>query len=140
MIASPNPESRQPDQKELSVLVVDDNRINRRVLEMLLQRIGHHAETVNSGQEAIERIRSQNYDAILMDIQMPEMDGLEATIRIREIEAKSKRPSTFICAVTAHALLNDREKCLDAGMNDYMTKPVNRGHLSSILDQLPGRS
>ena len=91
------------------------------------------ADTVANGRLALEALRRQNYDVILMDLQMPEMDGFEATRRIRE---DAEGPQPFIVAVTAHAMLGDRERCLASGMDDYLSKPVQIESLQATLQRI----
>jgi two-component system, sensor histidine kinase and response regulator len=100
-----------------------------------LQKLGYNARAVGTGTEVLQEIDRVSYDVILMDCQMPEMDGYEVTERIRQIEKQSggKRPPVYIIAVTAHALEGDRERCLSAGMNDYLTKPLHMAQLDASL-------
>ncbi|MBL8176612.1 MAG: response regulator [Bryobacterales bacterium] len=127
----------------LSILVAEDNSVNRRVIESLLRKAGHHVHLVSDGGEAVEAWKSQPFDLILMDIQMPGIDGYEATRQIREHEQATGR-HTPIIALTAHALKGDREQCLSKGMDDYVTKPVNRKRLfeaiASVASSAPPRS
>ena len=116
----------------LSVLLVEDNLINQRVAVRILEKTGHQVSTVNNGVEALERLEKRRFDVILMDLQMPVMDGLEATRRIRQKEA-ADGTRTPIIAMTANAMQGDREVCLAAGMDDYIAKPVNASELSDKL-------
>ncbi len=118
--------------RPLHILLVEDNIINQQLTLKLLEKEGHSAVVANNGKEAIEAFENESFDLILMDIQMPEMDGYEATAVIRERERESGRHIPII-AVTAHAMKGYREKCLAAGMNDYISKPVNINKLVSIL-------
>ena len=111
-------------QKPCRILLAEDNRINRRMAAKILERQGHHVETAANGQLAVELCRSRRFDLILMDVQMPEMDGLEATARIRHFEEPWARHIPII-AMTAHALKGDRDWCLEAGMDDYIPKPID---------------
>ncbi len=122
-----------PDNSELrtALLLVEDNQVNQRVAVGLIRKLGYEVEAVSSGGEAIEAIRSNCYQAILMDCQMPEMDGFEATARIRQMEGPAA--STPIIALTANALPGDRERCLDAGMDDYIPKPLQLARLAEVL-------
>ena len=120
----------------LRILLAEDNLTNQKVALRLLARMGYSADVVDNGAKAVEAVARQAYDAILMDIQMPEMDGLEATKRIRE---QWQEPATrpYIIAVTAHAIPGYREKCLEAGMDDFVTKPVLFDKLVAALRGCP---
>lgn len=117
------------------VLVAEDNAVNQQVALGVLRRMGAHADAVASGSEAIDALRQAPYDIVLMDVQMPEMDGLEATQRIRHEEAETSKPHIPIIAMTAHALQSDRDRCLAAGMDDYVAKPVNPQELYTVLER-----
>ncbi len=113
------------------VLVVEDNLINQRVAVIILSKLGYTAEVAGDGSEALEKLQKQHYDLILMDCQMPVMDGFEATHAIRALPSDlSKIP---IIAVTANALAGQREKCLATGMNEYISKPINSELLAAAL-------
>ena len=105
---------------DIKALVVDDNMANAVVLSTLLERYGIQSDTAESGMEAIERVCSKEYEIIMMDHLMPDMDGLEATSII-----KSKFPSLPVIALTANAFSSDREKAFEAGCSDFLSKPVN---------------
>jgi signal transduction histidine kinase/DNA-binding response OmpR family regulator len=117
----------------LRILVAEDNAVNRRVAMHLIERLGCHGEAVQSGREVLEAIDRDRFDLILMDVQMPEMDGIEATARIRERERHDGGAHIPIIAMTAHAMQGDRERCLAAGMDDYIGKPVKRRELEAKL-------
>jgi signal transduction histidine kinase/CheY-like chemotaxis protein len=112
-----------PAAENLRVLLVEDDSINQRVATLMLAKGGYHCDTANNGEEAVAAVRENAYDLILMDCQMPLMDGFTATRRIREIEGDAGRRSAII-AMTANALQGDRERCLEAGMDSYLRKPV----------------
>jgi signal transduction histidine kinase/ActR/RegA family two-component response regulator len=113
------------------VLVVEDNAVNQRVLLRSLQKLGLEVDVASNGSEAVARSRTSSYDLVFMDCQMPEMDGYEATARIRAAERNGKR--TPIVALTAHAMPGDRARCEAAGMDDYLSKPVDLGALEHVL-------
>jgi PAS domain S-box-containing protein len=115
------------------ILVVEDNPINQKVAGRMLEKLGHRIDVVSNGLEAVDAVGRIPYAAVLMDCQMPEMDGFEASMRIRRLESPlSQIP---IIAMTAGAMQGDREKCLAAGMNDYVSKPVTLEELAAVLDQ-----
>lgn len=114
------------------ILIAEDNNINQFITKKLVESAGYTADVVVNGREATEAIKRQEYALILMDCQMPEMDGYEATIKIREYEANCWR-HTLIIALTACAMTGEREKCLQAGMDDYMTKPALKIDLETML-------
>jgi PAS domain S-box-containing protein len=117
----------------LRVLLAEDNAVNQKLALRLLQQLGYRADVAANGVEAIECVERQRYDVVLMDVQMPEMDGLEAARRITTRWSRSERP--WIVAMTANAMQGDREKCLDAGMDDYVTKPIRVEVLVQALAQ-----
>ncbi|CAK0773519.1 two-component system, sensor histidine kinase and response regulator [Gammaproteobacteria bacterium] len=112
------------------VLLVEDNAINQQVAREILEAVGLTVALANNGLEAVVKVAESAYDILLMDIQMPEMDGYQASRRIRSDPKFGKLP---IVAMTAHAMTGDREKCLEAGMNDHISKPINRMHLYGVL-------
>jgi CheY-like chemotaxis protein len=118
----------------LSVLVAEDNTVNQMVMQRLLHKRGHRVVIAGSGKAALDALEAQRFDLILMDVQMPELDGLEATREIRRRE-EGQPQRTPIVALTAHAMSGDRERCLAAGMDGYMTKPVNPGELDETLQR-----
>lgn len=115
----------------LRILLAEDNPVNQRVATLILQKIGYRADVVANGLEAVNAVGRQQYDVILMDVQMPEMDGLEATRTICQKYPPDKRPR--IIAMTAHVMAGDRERCMEAGMDDYLNKPIEIQALSAAL-------
>lgn len=130
-ICRENPES--VDMSDKKILLVEDDKGNRGVEEKILRNAGYHVFSTGSGREAIEELKKNNYDIILMDIAMEDIDGISASKIIREMpEPKNSIP---IIAVTAHCSMQDRGKCLDAGMNDYISKPINFKYLKLTIEQ-----
>ena len=117
------------------ILVVDDELSIRRLLRNTLERANYQVVEAVNGREAVEAAAEEDYDLVLMDVQMPEMDGLEATRLIRKHEFGTGR-HTPIAALTAHAMAGDRERCLDAGMDEYVAKPFNPSDLENRLAAL----
>ncbi len=113
-----------PPTQPLKILLAEDNRVNQRLAMKLLEKAGHTVQVVNNGREAVEAYSAGHVDAILMDIQMPELDGFEATALIRQQEQATARPRTPIIALTARAMQGDREACIEAGMDGYISKPI----------------
>ncbi|VVB64896.1 Chemotaxis protein CheY [uncultured archaeon] len=118
--------------KPMRILVAEDNPSNQRVLVEMLKRMGYRADAVVDGSEVIQALERQDYDLVLMDVKMPEMDGITATRVIRKL--RLERGPTIV-AITAYALEGDREKCLEAGMDDYISKPVQLKELAAILEK-----
>ena len=116
------------------ILLAEDNPINQRLAIFLLQKRGYSVTIVDNGADAVAAVARYSFDAVLMDVQMPGLDGLEATAAIRNHEKSSGRPRTRIIAMTAHAMKGDRERCLDAGMDDYLSKPIQAARLYEILE------
>jgi signal transduction histidine kinase/AmiR/NasT family two-component response regulator len=115
------------------ILVAEDNPVNQRLAQRMLEKAGYEVRVASDGHQAIIKFKQESYDLVLMDIQMPVMDGLEATAAIRKLEGGGRR--TPIVAMTAHAMKEDRERCLAAGMDDYLTKPVQATALASVLER-----
>ncbi|MBK8100589.1 MAG: response regulator [Planctomycetes bacterium] len=115
------------------VLLVEDNLVNQRLVAAMLQKLGRTVEIAGDGEAAVKRAGERPFDVILMDCQLPVMDGFAATEAIRRCETVGQRPRTPIIALTAHALAGDRERCLDAGMDDHITKPLSLGDLQAAL-------
>ena len=122
----------------LQILLAEDNGVNQQLATQLLKKMGYRADVVGNGLEVINALERQSYDVILMDLQMPEMDGLTATQKICERWPASIRP--WIVAVTANAMQGDREACLKAGMDNYISKPIQIEELVAALQQVPSRS
>jgi CheY-like chemotaxis protein len=120
------------------LLLAEDNAVNQQVALHQLNLMGHQAETASSGVEALELMDRNVYDAVLMDVHMPALDGYATTAEIRKREAGTKH--TWIIAMTANALPTDRAKCLAAGMDDYLSKPVSSAALAAVLARCPLRS
>ncbi|MCX6613787.1 MAG: response regulator [Acidobacteria bacterium] len=120
------------------VLVVEDNPVNQRISSLMLRKLGFAVDLANNGEEGVAMWAEGNYDAIIMDCQMPVLDGYSATARIREQELAQGQGSSHrlpIIALTAHAMSHDRQKCLDSGMDDYLTKPVEASELGATLNR-----
>ncbi len=128
------PLSSEDGMPSLNILVAEDNRINQRVIGMMLKRMGHRFELAQNGQEAVHALAADDYDLVLMDCQMPVMDGFEATRLIRS--QQSDFTAMPIAALTANALKGYEEKCKAAGMDYFITKPINPGSLRALLDQI----
>ena len=119
----------------LRILLAEDNPINQKLAIVLLQKAGYSVDAVETGAQALEQVRTNPYSVVLMDVQMPEMDGLEATRQIRLWEEEQSGIHIPIIAMTAHAMQGDRERCLEAGMDDYVTKPLQPKVLFSAIDR-----
>ena len=135
----PAPPAPKTHSRSLKVLVVEDNAVNRRLASKLLEKRGHRPEVACDGQAALEMMARQSFDLILMDVQMPEMDGFQATAAIREREAETGAHIPIL-ALTAHAMKGDRERCLDAGMDGYVSKPIQSSELFAAIDALAAPS
>ncbi len=120
--------------RPLKILLAEDNPVNRKLAVRLLEKMGHQVVVANNGREALERLEAEAFDLVLMDVQMPELDGLEATRQIRQKEARTGKHLPII-AMTAHAMKGDRERCLAAGMDDYISKPIQVEKLEILLDR-----
>jgi CheY-like chemotaxis protein len=121
----------------LRILVAEDNVINQRLATALLKKMGHRPVVAANGREALELWSRETFDLILMDVQMPEMDGTEATAKIRALEQQSGKHIPII-ALTANAMNGDRSRYLDAGMDDYITKPIIFKHVEQALARFCG--
>lgn len=123
------------NQITLKILVVEDNLINQKITKSFLVRMNHTVTIVNNGKEAVDIFEKEYFDCILMDIQMPIMDGIQATKLIREKE-KIKKNNIPIIAVSANLLLEEETKIIEAGMNDFVPKPINEAQLINVLSNV----
>ncbi len=130
-------DAREPE-SFLRILLAEDNLVNQRLAVRLLEKRGHHVVVAGTGREALKALEKESFDLVLMDMQMPEMDGFEATAAIREKEKGSGRHQPVV-ALTAHAMKGDREKCLAGGMDGYLTKPIRPQELDQLLDSYVAR-
>jgi PAS domain S-box-containing protein len=137
--ANPKPEKKKKEapfaELDVRLLLVEDNLVNQKVAGGLLRKLGLQADAVNNGQEALDALSETNYDLVLMDCQMPVMDGYTATGEIRKEGSPVLNSAVPIIALTANAMQGDREKCLDAGMDDYVTKPIKPATLIAALEK-----
>jgi CheY-like chemotaxis protein len=131
-VASEAPKVKGAPAVHRRVLLVEDNAVNRLVALRMLEQLGSRVVSVGSGEEAVDRVRGESYDLILMDCQMPDMDGFEATRRIRRLPRGKLVP---IVALTASAFLEDVERCLECGMNEHLSKPVRMEQLGEALER-----
>jgi CheY-like chemotaxis protein len=129
----------QASERSLRVLLAEDNPVNQTLAMRILERLGHKVQVVNNGREALGRSQTEEFDLILMDVQMPEMDGLEATKAIRDAEAGTGKHVSIV-AMTAHAMKGDREKCLGAGMDGYLSKPIRIEELKQAMSEVKTRN
>lgn len=127
--------SIEPNQSmsSFSILLAEDNPVNQKVAIRILKHLGYQADVVSNGQQVIKAIADKSYSLILMDVQMPEMDGLAATRYIRQQESISNAKPIVIVAITANATDGDQAICFDAGMNDYISKPIQIERLKDVL-------
>jgi CheY-like chemotaxis protein len=122
--------------RSLKILLAEDNRVNQTLAVRLLEKLGHTVEVVDDGQMAVSAVVGGSFDLVLLDVQMPGMDGLEATVLIRQLEDSSW--ATPIVALTAHAMKGDEARCREAGMDAYLTKPIQSATLDRTLRELVG--
>ena len=122
-------------QRGIRILLAEDNIINQKVAQSILGKIGYKADVVANGLEAVSALEMINYDVVLMDCEMPEMDGFQATAMIRDPKSKVLNHKVPIIAMTANAMKGDREKCIEAGMDDYLSKPVKKEVLAAVLEK-----
>jgi CheY-like chemotaxis protein len=128
-------DNSDPSSSNFHILLAEDNPVNQKVAIRVLGHLGYKADVVSNGLEVIQAIASKSYDLILMDIQMPEMDGLETTQYIRKQELDLRLPQLAIVAMTANATDDDQNRCSNAGMNDYISKPIQIDKLKNILQR-----
>ncbi len=120
----------------MQILLVEDNVTNQKVVRLMLKKLGYQQlEVANNGEEAVNMTAAKTYDIVFMDMQMPVMDGLEATKAIRQREEKLNQNRLTIIAMTAHAMGGDRESCIAMGMDDYVSKPIKRTILAQIFER-----
>lgn len=134
-LAESESEALRPETPAMKVLLVEDNRINQRIATAILNKFGHTVVVAGNGVEALKLLETESVDLILMDMQMPEMDGYETTRAIRKKEQQTNK-HVPIAGLTANAMQGDREKCLEAGMDDYLTKPIRQNELAHLLTRL----
>jgi len=120
--------------RKVHILLVEDNIVNQKLATRLLEKMGYRSDAVGNGREAVEALETVAYDVVLMDVQMPEMDGYEATRVIRDPQSRVQNHEVPIIAMTAHAMKGDRERCLEAGMNDYIAKPVQPKKFLEVIE------
>ncbi len=138
-LVAPQNQQSLGQQRPLRILLTEDNVTNQKVALLILKRMGYNADIACNGLEAVQAVARQPYDVVLMDVQMPEMDGMEATAQIHQRWPNAEqRP--YIVAMTAHAMRGYREKCIEAGMDDYVTKPIRPEELAAVLMRIPVRS
>jgi CheY-like chemotaxis protein len=126
-----------PCNRPLKILLAEDNRVNQIVVVRLLEKAGHSVRVAANGREAVHLFGKDHYDAVLMDVQMPEMDGLEATRFIRQVESTSgSNRRAPVIALTAHAMSGDEQICMDAGMDSYLSKPLDPQILNDVLSRI----
>ena len=136
----------QEARRRLDILLAEDNIVNQKLAVKMLEKRGHRVVVASNGREAIEELERKTFDLVLMDVQMPEMDGFEATkkIRVHELELATRNPQlatrTPIVAMTAHAMKGDRERCLEAGMDEYISKPIKVEKLFGVIEKLVHKS
>ncbi len=123
----------------MKILLAEDNVVNQKVALKILEKMGYAADIVETGRQAVQRLEEKPYDLVLMDVEMPEMDGIEATRTIRGQESSVLNHDVYIIAMTAHAMKQDMERCLEAGMNDYVTKPIQKKELKEAIERCGNR-
>ena len=132
-------EDKERELRDLDVLLAEDNLVNQKLVIALLEKRGHSVTVAEDGREAVEKWSQHEFDLVLMDMQMPLLGGLDATAEIRTLEAESGRARTPIIALTANAIKGDRERCLEAGMDDYLSKPIKSAQLFRTINAQLGQ-
>src|SRR5215216_7314395 len=131
MLSSKADNTQNPEISHLKILVVDDDELNRRMMQILLTREGHHVDLASNGMDALDAVKYQKFDIVFMDLQMPTMDGIEASRRIRQWENGGMH--TFIVALTASYLPEQGQTLFDAGIDNYIAKPFEVEHIKRML-------
>lgn len=124
-----------PGAQHLEILLVEDNPINQKVAELMLRKLSHKTVSVYNGKEGLDAIKSSHYDIVFMDVQMPLMDGLCATQKIREWEREHNLGRIKIIAMTANSMEEDKLKCMHAGMDDFLCKPFSMSQLANVIEK-----
>ena len=135
MVSEPQPHKIPRRSDEMRILLAEDNLVNQKLAIGILTKLGHQVTVANTGVEALQQIEDATFDLVLMDVQMPEMDGLEATRELRRRESLSEARLPVV-ALTAHAMKGDRERCVEAGMDDYLTKPIRMQDMAAKLSEI----
>lgn len=125
----------QPESESPSILVVDDNEVNRGLMSTLLARMGYHCTLAQSGEQALDLLHGNAFDLILMDCMMPDMNGIETTVRFKDPSGSYSNRTVPVVALSAQTTRENRENCRRAGMVDFLEKPINREALISVLNQ-----
>ncbi len=131
-------QASRSDRRPLQILLAEDNAMNQKVILLMLKKLGYSADVATNGLEVLSALKRKPYDVVLMDIHMPEMNGIEAAQAIRSSLPKSEQPK--ILAITAYALVGDRERCIGVGMDDYIAKPINMYELKTVLERFSRRA
>ena len=137
-MSTPEPAGRTVPERKLRILLAEDNATNRLVATARLEMLGHRVDAVANGLEAVEAVQIAPYDLVLMDVMMPEMDGLAATRAIRRLEGPAA--ALPIVALTANAFREDEEECRAAGMDGFLAKPLSAAQLAAVVDQAMART
>jgi PAS domain S-box-containing protein len=131
----PSPSSMPSGDRPLSILVAEDEPMNQLLVKRFLSKLGQNCDLAGNGREAVEKLRTNSYDLVLMDVQMPEMDGICAAKEVRAGHCGEQHKGVYICALTAYAMAGDQERCIDAGMNDYLSKPLTLPALRRAIER-----